>query len=586
MVKKTWIAWTTVVASIALASAIAFSASNKAATPKATVTQSAADGNAPVSKPEAGPKRPDFDHLRTGFPLTGAHAQARCETCHAGGRFAGTPKQCNDCHGAGQRIAATTKTPNHVPTNDPCEQCHRSAVSWSVARFTHMTVAPGGCAQCHNGSQAAGKPANHVATTASCDSCHRTMAWLPALAGGALPPNHRPIPAGVTCTSCHMGGSFTFAHPNSATGCATCHNGATATGKPGTMFHTQVNNSNICEACHRSTASFTMATFSHAGVTPGQCANCHNGANPPAVGKSANHTQTTASCDSCHSTTAWIPATNLGTTLPPTHRPIPPGTGCATCHVGTSTAFTHPSTTSGCATCHNGATATGKPGTVFHTQVNNSNTCEVCHKSTASFTVVTFSHTGVTPGQCTNCHNGANPPAVGKSANHIQTTASCDSCHTTAAWIPANFSHTGVAPGTCATCHNGSQATGKPAGHFVTTQSCDACHTTTAWTPVRTYTHVSPYYRPHNTGVICTDCHTGNSETATWTFATYKPACAGCHAGNFKPDSHKKVDSPTILYTVGELKDCTGSCHLYTDSTFNTISRTRSGEHRSTDGGF
>jgi hypothetical protein len=232
-----------------------------------------------------------------------------------------------------------------------------------------------------------------------------------------------------------------------------------------------------------------------------------------------------------------------------------------------------------CATCHNGSTATGKPGTHIPTTAS----CDSCHRTTA-WLPATFSHTGVAPGTCSTCHNGST--ATGKPGTHIPTTASCDSCHRTTAWLPATFSHTGVAPGTCATCHNGSTATGKPSGHFVTSRSCDACHATTAWIPPKAYSHASPFYKPHNSGVICVSCHTSNSETIAWKFAAYKPDCAGCHASTFVPDSHKKVDSPKILYTVTELKDCSGSCHEYTDSTFTTIKATRTGEHRSTDGSF
>jgi hypothetical protein len=176
--------------------------------------------------------------------------------------------------------------------------------------------------------------------------------------------------------------------------------------------------------------------------------------------------------------------------------------------------------------------------------------------------------------------------AKGKTANHVVTTASCDACHRTTAWLPATFSHSSVAPGTCATCHNGTSAKGKPTNHFVTTRACDACHTTTAWMPVRPYTHLSPFYKQHNSGVTCASCHKSNSEAATWTFAAYKPDCAGCHASRFKPDAHKKVSSPQILYTVAELKDCSGSCHTYTNNTFTTIQRARSGQHRPTSGGF
>ena len=46
----------------------------------------------------------------------------------------------------------------------------------------------------------------------------------------------------------------------------------------------------------------------------------------------------------------------------------------------------------------------------------------------------------------------------------------------------------------------------------------------------------------------------------------YKPDCAGCHAGDYEQNEHKKVDSPRIYYTVSELRNCAGACHEYTDS--------------------
>ena len=39
-------------------------------------------------------------------------------------------------------------------------------------------------------------------------------------------------------------------------------------------------------------------------------------------------------------------------------------------------------------------------------------------------------------------------------------------------------------------------------------------------------------------------------------------------------------------YTVGELRDCSGACHIYTDSSLSTISDRRNGNHRVSDGGF
>ena len=39
-----------------------------------------------------------FDHLTTGFELTGAHRDVRCESCHADGVFKATPRACAACH--------------------------------------------------------------------------------------------------------------------------------------------------------------------------------------------------------------------------------------------------------------------------------------------------------------------------------------------------------------------------------------------------------------------------------------------------------------------------------------------------------
>ena len=363
----------------------------------------------------------DFDHLRTGFPLTGAHTQVECQTCHARGVFKGTPRQCDLCHIQGNRMGASAKPNNHVQTTQFCDQCHTNTVSWVGARFRHTGITPGSCGTCHNGTTATGKPAKHIQTTAACDTCHRTNAWIPA-------------------------------------------------------------------------------SFNHASVTPGSCGTCHNGTT--ATGKPTNHVQTTSSCDACHRTTAWLPAT--------------------------------------------------------------------------------FSHANVAPGTCNTCHNGTT--ATGKPTTHIATTASCDACHRTTAWLPATFSHASVAPGTCNSCH-GVTSTGKPSGHFVTTRSCDACHNTTAWTPIR-YTHTSPYFSPHNSGVTCTSCHTGKTETISWKYAAYSGYCAGCHAGSFKTDPHKKTETPTTTwYTVGDLRNCAGSCHIVNGTT-GAITKTRNSHHRSTDGGF
>jgi hypothetical protein len=232
-----------------------------------------------------------------------------------------------------------------------------------------------------------------------------------------------------------------------------------------------------------------------------------------------------------------------------------------------------------CASCHDGTTATGKPADHVPTTL----ACDNCH-TTSAWLPARFDHTGVAPGTCAQCHDGVR--ATGKTPTHIATTASCDACHSTIAWLPARFDHANVAPGTCAQCHNGTSATGKPADHFVTTRSCDDCHTTTSWTPA-TYRHVSPNYPGDHRGPLaCVRCHTGNTETVVWRTPTYKPDCAGCHAGDYRSDPHNKT-AAGAKYTVSELRNCSGACHTYTDATMTTISRTRNGpQHRVTSGGF
>ena len=101
------------------------------------------------------------------------------------------------------------------------------------------------------------------------------------------------------------------------------------------------------------------------------------------------------------------------------------------------------------------------------------------------------------------------------------------------------------------------------------------------------YRHLSGEFPgDHNSGVVCLDCHPSNTQNATWTSSAYRPDCAGCHAGDFDTNEHKLVDSPRIYYTVGELRDCSGSCHRYTDSSRTTIESSKSGKHDANDGGW
>jgi len=513
-----------------------------------------------ASASPAGDPAKNFDHLRTGFALSGVHSKERCESCHIGGVFKGTPRDCATCHSRGTRFgrANTVKPTNHIPTTQSCDTCH-GTLSFSTGRFNHVGVVKGSCATCHNGNQAPGKPANHLATSASCDNCHRTIAWAPASGF-----NHSGVVAGT---------------------CASCHNGSSATGK--TTNHipfatvSGVGNAS-CDSCHK--AGFTAWTPSRLHTSfsvSAQCATCHTGSFPPAVGKPNTpvHTGVTV-CETCHKSTAtWT---------------------------GGSTKVDHSTftTATNCASCHNGSTATGKPTTHIPTGTAG---CLSCHTTTA-WTPTRWNHTQVTvAGQCASCHNGSFPPADGKPVLHIPYTAisgisstSCDTCHKAgyAAWTPARL-HTSVSVSAqCALCHSGSYppAVGKPntpthagvticenchrstsswtsstsfthsAANAVGTGTCDACHTGAGGVVGKPGGHI-----PVTTGVTkCDSCHRSQTSFATGVTMNHTvvaaSTCKSCHSGAYtsqgttgalaKPTNH----IPEAQLLNGAAMDC-NSCH-------------------------
>ncbi len=214
----------------------------------------------------------DFDHLTTGFPLVGAHEYVPCETCHASGRFKGTPKTCNGCHNG---AIAQGKSANHIPTTASCDSCHSVTTSFGAsAKMDHATVTTT-CAACHNGTFATGKNMGHISTSLDCDNCHTTFTF----AGGRFAHTPEQVDAKT---------------------CVDCHNGTTARGKG----PTHINSTNVCSACHQPNADWRVKRVDHSQIN-GVCSACHNGT--IATGKGINHIPTTQECSYCHTVTDWAP---------------------------------------------------------------------------------------------------------------------------------------------------------------------------------------------------------------------------------------------------------------------------------------
>ncbi|NOU01384.1 MAG: hypothetical protein HOO95_07415 [Gallionella sp.] len=347
----------------------------------------------------------DFNHMSTGFPLTGAHANVVCVTCHTGGIFKGTNAACDGCHALGKRVVATPKSTSHLVTDAPCESCHFNTVTFLGARYNHSAAKPEQCSSCHNARIAQGKPSSHNSgnkATDSCDHCHRTSAYIPASW------NHVGVAPG-TCTTCH---------------------GVSSTGKPAS--HTTVAKATYqCDECH-SFIGWIPAKYKH--NTPGICANCHNGS--VAIGKPVSHSPIAIKginpCEDCHKTQGWLPAVYIHNA---------PGL-CESCHDGVKAMGRSPAHidigTSGCSECHTSTlTWLGAIGSkpANHIPYNTGTKCNTCH---IGATVVTGAalHANVSP-SCKTCHNSS-PVYLGRMqrktlGNHEGSTPNqdCISCHAT-----------------------------------------------------------------------------------------------------------------------------------------------------------
>lgn len=276
--------------------------------------------------------RADFNHMTTGYPLTGAHAIAACETCHVGGVFRGTPHECDGCHAPGRRVVATPKSTAHVVTTAACDSCHFNTVSFLGAKYNHSMAKPGQCFTCHNGRLTDARAPSHTTglkLTETCDKCHRTYAWVPASW------NHtNTAPGSCENAGCHLAGQNQYSKP------------AGHAARVGM-------NTYDCDDCH-GFVTWIPARYKH--NAGGTCSSCHNGA--IAAGAPTSHSSFTGwptECSECHtSNSSWTGA--LGA-KPANHIPYNGGVACTSCHTGNSVvrgSALHVSYLSGmaCTTCH------------------------------------------------------------------------------------------------------------------------------------------------------------------------------------------------------------------------------------------
>jgi hypothetical protein len=443
-------------------------------------------------------------------------------------------------------------TQGHTGITSNCAQCHADGLSFAnmapptlveppTGPTGHIPVGTIACEQCHsvtNFTTFSGTVMKHAAVRLNaCDSCHEYgMTWK-TNTGVQLwtrpSPNHH---AGQDCggSGCHTSRDKHAVRPAAAA----ARPAATATS---------------------STSGGTAATAAAGGNarvrTPALVlgrANILASATDPTAWvaqKPADHISTTNSCLSCHTTVAWLPVRTVD------HTQV----------IGT------------CFSCHNGKIATGKP--VRH--LPTSNACETCH-TTNGWMPARFDHRSVTPHTCTTCHNAV--MAIGLPRNHVPTSQQCDTCHGTLSWTPAKLDHTTLLAN-CQSCHNNTNAVGKPASHMALQRDCATCHTYPDWSAIN-FRHASAAYPgAHHTVLTCISCHTTNTDKVPYPFAAGAGTCGGCHAKDFVPKAHPKTNRGA-LYSVTELSNCSGACHLYNEQTRESVKPLPGPYHRVSDAAF
>jgi hypothetical protein len=250
-----------------------------------------------------------FDHAQeTGYALEGSHAGAACLRCHndRGPVAVYLARGCGGCHpdphASAMGLACgrchdqdswepTGLIAEHARTRfpliashaiTPCESCHPGA---SAGQFRGASIQ---CELCHRDDLARVTSPDHAANNwTDCQQCHIPVGWAGATVQHdffALTGGHD----GLDCSQCHTGGTFA----GLSSDCYSCHS-ANYQSAPD---HVAQNYSQSCEDCH-STTAWTPATFDHSGfpLTGGHdgldCSQCHTG---------GTYTGLSTDCYDCH----------------------------------------------------------------------------------------------------------------------------------------------------------------------------------------------------------------------------------------------------------------------------------------------
>jgi hypothetical protein len=482
--------------------------------------------------------------------------------------------------------------PAHPATGD-CAQCHSGTVAFTGVDMpaNHIPYAAGAqCSACHVGSDYAVLPtltaihANAPSTTTNCAQCHGAAAASFAIPAAkfsivGLPANH--IPTSAACESCHVGAGSSIAalpvvngakfsgslmnHAGIATNCASCHVPAgtpasfagitSIVGMPPTApvgASSHIPSSTTCEACHLGSLPGGLVAASASKTAPG------TGFATPAPTGVQIHSGVSSGCTSCHEAGAvWMgmgaypisPATFIANALYYGFQ-TRPRAAAGSFNVADAA---HPASGE-CAQCHSNTLAfSGQDKPSNHIPYSATAQCGACHTSQDYAVMPTLANIHAnapsTVSNCAQCHGAAaasfaipsaNFSIVGLPANHIPTSAACESCH-----VGAGSSITVLPVG------NGAKFSGSLMSHAGISNNCAACHvpagTPTGFAGISAIVGM-PATAPAGanahipSSTVCEACHLGSvpaglvaasaTKTAPGTgFATPAPNGPQIHAG-------------------------------------------------------
>jgi hypothetical protein len=450
------------------------------------------------------PSQQQFDHAKTGWPLTGKHAPLACNRCHTPANvvaseksqikvkdlsrtFLGLPRDCIACH----------KDIHNGQLGRTCEQCHSTNDWKTVPSFDHSKtryVLTGAhtrvaCEKCHTPAEPGGAPRWKGLVFDRCNACHND----PHRAAFASP-----------CQSCHTTVAWKSVAPAQLAG----KFDHSKTKYPLEGKHVELR----CDQCHAAGDFKKPIAFQN-------CSNCHR--DDPHSGQFARRADK-GECSSCHTVQGFKPAkfglpehARTGYPLQGKHAAV----RCEQCHIPAGKATLYRIKFAQCTDCHKDAHA-GQ-----FAAAPNLNRCEGCHTlqgyRPSTFTLARHetsrfplagSHVAVA---CGDCHKPLDELADKKVARYRFEDRSCTACH--------QDPHRGQFRERMLKVGSG----GSPLG-------CEACHSLSSWKELSKFDHGATAFAlvGAHRAVACADCHRPpNLETtlANVNFRQAPKVCEDCH---------------------------------------------------------